>query len=201
MKIHSAEFVAGAYALDQLLVDKLPQIVLAGSSNVGKSSLINQLGRSPKLAMTSSTPGKTGSVNYYRFNKAFYLVDLPGYGYAKVSDAIRQGWVALIEGYLTDNEHLVGSILVVDLRHPAKPDDIGFFEWAKASGTPLIVLANKADKLTKSQQHANRKRLAQDLGIEAEAIIPFSASHGLGRDTLLRALDTMLAPSAQRVSP
>ncbi|MBC7542549.1 MAG: YihA family ribosome biogenesis GTP-binding protein [Candidatus Sericytochromatia bacterium] len=194
MKINHAAFAASAFTLEQLPVDKLPQIALVGGSNVGKSSLINQLGRAPKLALISSTPGKTASINYYKFNNAFYLVDLPGYGYAKVSNETKKSWVELIEGYLDFNERLMGVVLVVDIRHSPKPDDLGFIAWAKKTGMPVIIVANKADKFGRSQQVVNTKRLVAELGVDAADVILFSAADGMGKETLLRFMsDRLLA--------
>ena len=197
MKIHSAAFVASAFTLEQLPVDKLPQIAMVGGSNVGKSSLINQLGRKPNLALISSTPGKTASLNYYRFNNAFYLVDLPGYGYAKVGNATRQAWSELIEGYLDSNERLCGVILVVDIRHSPKPDDLAFIDWARSTNTPVIITANKADKFGRSQQVVQTKRLVSELGVGSEEVVLISAQNGQGKELLLRTMyDRLLARKA-----
>lgn len=189
MKIQQAEFVLSAFTLEQLPADALPQVALVGSSNVGKSSLINQLGRSPKLAHTSGTPGRTASINFYRFNRRFYLVDLPGYGYAKVSASVKAAWGPLIDSYLEENERLKGGILVVDIRHPAKPEALRFSGWAANRGVPVVIVANKADKVSRNEQVNSCRRLAADLAVPLEAVIPFSATTGLGRDPLLRAIE------------
>jgi GTP-binding protein len=199
MKIQSATFVAAAFALDQLPKESLPQVAMIGSSNVGKSSLINQLGRNPKLAHVSSTPGKTASINFYRINDAFHLVDLPGYGYAKVSHTTRESWGPLISGYLTDNPLLMGGVLIIDIRHPPKPDDLEFHAWAQGAGLPMIVAANKADKLGKQEQQKQILRLADDLQRDPSQVMLLSAETGLGKDALLRAIhDQMLAEALKR---
>jgi GTP-binding protein len=199
MKIHSATFVAAAHTLEQLPKEQLPQIAMIGGSNVGKSTLINQIGRSPKLAHVSSTPGKTASINFYRINDAFHLVDLPGYGYAKVSQSIRESWGPLIEGFLVDNPLLAGGILIVDVRHPPKPDDLQFHAWAQETGLPMIVVANKADKLTKQEQQKNLAKLAVNLERDPSEVLLISAETGLGKDVLLRTMhDLMLAEVLKR---
>lgn len=199
MKIHAARFVAAAFTLEQLPKEALPQVAMIGGSNVGKSSLINQLGRSPKLAHVSSTPGKTASINFYRINDAFHLVDLPGYGYAKVAHTTRESWGPLIEGYLTDNPLLVGGVLLIDIRHPPKPDDLQFHAWAREVGLPMIVVANKADKLGKQEQVKQVAALAAELQRDPSEVLLLSAQTGLGKDALLRAIhDQMLADALQR---
>jgi GTP-binding protein len=202
MKIHTATFVAAAFTLEQLPKEQLPQVAMIGASNVGKSSLINQLGRAPKLAHVSSTPGKTASINFYRINDAFHLVDLPGYGYAKVSHTTRESWGPMIEGYLVDNPLLMGCVLIVDLRHPPKPDDLQFHKWAQGAGVPMIVVGNKADKLGKQDQQKNLVRLAADMQRDLSQVMMLSAETGLGKDALLRAIhDQMLADALSRPTP
>lgn len=177
---------ATAYTLDQLQFDDTPQIALAGRSNVGKSSLINALAGRKQLAKTSATPGKTRSVNYYRAQPDnFFLVDLPGYGYARCGKAEQERWAALIEQYLVTAKALRGLVLLLDCRLPPQKSDIALLSFATANGIPLIPILTKADKCTQAEQQKRRKDWAALL--PAAPIITSSARR-IGLDSLWAAM-------------
>ena len=177
-----------AYTLDQLLALPEAQIALAGRSNVGKSSLINALAGRKKLAKVSATPGKTRSVNFYRVEPYnFYLVDLPGYGYAKVSKGERDRWASLVEGYFAQDRNVALVIQLVDMRHKPTADDCTMAKWYRDAGCPVVVVANKLDKLKKSEVEGNLQRIRETLELgEDTPLIPFSAEKGTGKEELLR---------------
>lgn len=177
---------ATAYTLDQLQFDDTPQIALAGRSNVGKSSLINALAGRKQLAKTSATPGKTRSVNYYRAQPDnFFLVDLPGYGYARCGKAEQERWAALIEQYLVTAKALRGLVLLLDCRLPPQKSDIALLSFATANGIPLIPILTKADKCTQAERQKRRKDWAALL--PAAPIITSSARR-IGLDSLWAAM-------------
>ncbi len=184
MKINwnKAEFVRSAVKSADFPRDGLPQIVFSGRSNVGKSSVINRLLNRKNFARVGAAPGKTTHINYFLIDEALYLVDLPGYGYAKVSMAERQRWGKLIETWFNDTSLMA----LVDLRHKPTADDITMGEWYKASGKPYVVVANKLDKVKKSELEGNLQRIRETLELEDEVkIIPFSAEKGDGKEELL----------------
>lgn len=185
MKIKNAEFVISAVGPDQYPDDALPEIALAGRSNVGKSSLINRMINRKNLARTSSTPGKTQHLNYYRINEQLYFVDFPGYGYAKVSKTLRQVWGKMIEQYILERESLRLIMLIVDLRHPPSKDDILMYDWLKHYDMPVMVVATKADKIPRSRHAKHVKIIKQELGMTPEdKFIMFSSEAGIGREEL-----------------
>ena len=163
----------------------LPEIAFAGKSNVGKSSLINNMVCRKSLARTSSEPGKTQTINYYCVNKQFYFVDLPGYGYAKVSRETRGKWGQMIEKYLQTSKTLAAVILLIDIRHEPSENDKLMYEWILANGYRPIIVATKLDKLKRSQVGKAIKLIKDYLGLTTDdAIIKFSAKTGDGRDEL-----------------
>jgi len=166
----------------------LPEVAFAGRSNVGKSSLINKLVRRKKFARVSNTPGRTREINFFRVNDQFVLVDLPGYGYARVSKDMRETWRPLIMGVLTDNPRMRGIVHLLDARHEPSVDDLKMLEFLAELGTPAIIVATKVDKLVKSARDARLAALAAQAGIEADQMIPFSAVTGEGRDELAEAV-------------
>lgn len=185
MKITSAEFIISAVGPAQYPEDGLPEIALAGRSNVGKSSLINKMIQRRNLARTSSQPGKTQHLNYYRINEQLYFVDVPGYGYAKVSKTQRQAWGKMIEAYLQERKPLQLVIQVIDLRHPPTKDDVAMHEWLTHYDIPLCVVATKADKIPRSRWPKHLKEVKTTLGLTAATpLIMFSAETGAGRDEL-----------------
>ncbi|MDF9844062.1 MULTISPECIES: ribosome biogenesis GTP-binding protein YihA/YsxC [unclassified Paenibacillus] len=185
MKVNNAEFIISAVGPDQYPTDALPEIALAGRSNVGKSSLINRMINRKNLARTSSTPGKTQHMNYYRVNQDMYFVDFPGYGYAKVSKTQRASWGKMVEKYMEERETLKLILLVVDLRHPPTSNDKMMFDWLKHYDLPLCVVATKADKIPKTRWPKHIKIMKQELGVlPGDHFIPFSSELGLGREEL-----------------
>ena len=186
----NAEFVRSAASPSQFVRDGLPQIVFAGRSNVGKSSVINRLLGRKNFARVGSAPGKTSQINYFHIDRQAYLVDLPGYGYAKVSKAEKERWGQLMEAYFQDEEELITlGVLIVDARHKPTADDCVMCDWFRQSGCPMIVVANKVDKLKKSEVEANLQLIRDTLQIaEGEPMVAFSAEKGEGKETLLREL-------------
>ncbi|MGN7359889.1 ribosome biogenesis GTP-binding protein YihA/YsxC [Paenibacillus sp. SAF-054] len=185
MKVTQAEFVISAVGPDQYPEDALPEIALAGRSNVGKSSLINRMINRKNLARTSSTPGKTQHLNYYRINEELYFVDFPGYGYAKVSKTQRQAWGKMIEKYLLERETLRMVLLIVDLRHPPTKDDEMMYDWLKHYDIPICVVATKADKIPKSRWPKHVKQMKEALLMrKTDAFVMYSSETGLGKEEL-----------------
>jgi len=187
MKIKSAEFLRSAVNPSGFPAAGLPEVALAGRSNVGKSSLINTLVNRKSLARTSKTPGCTRTINFFIVNGAFYLVDLPGYGYANVPERERENWREMVEGYLEGRDNLRGLLLLVDSRHPLSNLDIQMGEWIKYAGIPSAVVATKADKLSRSQLSQSVKSIKDTLLLgEAVPVVPFSAKSGQGREEVLK---------------
>lgn len=196
MKITSAELAAVAVQRAQYPKPPLPTIAFVGRSNVGKSSLINCLLQRKSLARTSSTPGKTATINFYRVNRAFDLVDLPGYGYAEVSRSKKGQWAQMIEEFLLNYETLHGVVQVIDLRHPPSDLDVQMFEWLQAEGIPTTVVATKADKLGRSKWEAHRKVCAEALLLvdaPREALIVASSELGEAKDRIWTRIGGYLA--------
>ncbi len=186
MIIKNAEFVISAVGPKQYPSDNLPEIALAGRSNVGKSSLINKFINRKNLARTSSKPGKTQTLNYYRINNdLFYFVDLPGYGFAQVSQSIKEKWSRFIDDYLTKRETLTGVIQLVDLRHPPSKDDIAMYDWLMHMHHDVLVVATKCDKISKGQWQKHVKQVREGLKTDkSQQILVFSAETGQGLEEL-----------------
>ncbi len=166
--------------------NKLPEIAFAGKSNVGKSSLINGLLNRKSLARTSSQPGKTQTINFYNVNKEFYFVDLPGYGYAKVSEQEKAKWGKMIENYLHKSKKLRAVFLLIDIRHEPSANDVNMYEWILANGFEPIIIATKLDKIKRSQEQKNIKIIKNKLDIvPGTKIMPFSAQTKQGREEIL----------------
>ena len=171
----------------------LPEIALVGRSNVGKSSLINCLANRKNLARTSSTPGKTATINFYEIGGKFRLVDLPGYGYAKVSRQEKEKWAGMIENYLAKRENLVQVIQLVDARHKPTADDKTMFEWICSYNYEPFVVATKLDKLKKSQIEANLTAIYEELNLNEDSVlIPFSSENRDGRAEVLELIEYVL---------
>ena len=170
-----------------------PEIAFAGKSNVGKSSLINALMNRKSLARTSSQPGKTQTINFYNVNEVMYLVDLPGYGYAKVSQAEKEKWGKLIERYLHGSKMLKAVFLLIDIRHEPSQNDKTMYEWIRYNGYQPIIIATKLDKLKRSQIQKHMKMIRQGLElVPGTQIIPFSAQTKQGRDEIWELMDSLL---------
>lgn len=194
MKISSAEYIISAANPSQFPKDDFPELALVGRSNVGKSSLINRLVGRRSLARTSSTPGKTRLLNFYLINRIWYWVDLPGYGYARVSRSMRQEWKGLIEGYLKNRPQLRGVVQLLDIRHPPSDNDKQMFEWLRHWGLPVVLVATKADKITRGRWPQHLKVIREELGIGSTfPIIVFSAQKGDGVEELGAAIESLLA--------
>lgn len=186
MNLHNAEFIRSVANLNDCPKDQLPQIAFAGRSNVGKSSVINKLLLRKNFARVGEAPGKTTHINYFLIDKAMYLVDLPGYGYAKVPKHEKERWAKLIESYFAAPDLITLGVLIVDLRHKPTANDVTMANWFQQSGRPYVVVANKLDKLKKSEIEPNLKAVRDVLNLEEDIpVIPFSAEKGQGRDELL----------------
>ena len=186
------EFVLSAFKQTQCPPALYPEIAFAGRSNVGKSSLINRLVNRRNLVKVSARPGKTQSLNYFLVDQALYLVDLPGYGYAKVPMAMKIDWQSLIPAYLTGRKKLCCVVVIVDLRHEAKASDRELISWMKSEDLPLLVVYTKADKLTKSLVARQARELDSGLGLFANERLIFSAKSGEGKEELGTTLATFI---------
>lgn len=170
---------------------ELPEVAFAGKSNVGKSSLINALMNRKALARTSASPGKTQTINFYNINDAMYLVDLPGYGYAKVSQSVKEQWGKLIERYLQKSKQLKAVFLLIDIRHDPSANDKMMYDWIVAQGFEPIIIATKLDKIKRSQVAKHLKAVKQGLGlIPGTKVIPFSSVTKQGRDEIWEFVET-----------
>ena len=185
MIIKNAKFVVSLSKLTSFPGQGKPEIAMAGKSNVGKSSLINSLTRNSKLARTSSEPGKTRLVNFYSINDEMFLVDLPGYGFAKTSKNEKSKWGEMIEGYLENSESLKHVLQLVDLRHEPTADDAMMVNYLRHYNIPFTVVATKADKLSKAQRSRNIPVICRKLAVQPWEIIQYSSEDGTGRDKLL----------------
>ena len=189
MKITSADIVISAVKPEQYPESDLPEFALAGRSNVGKSSFINKMLNRKSLARTSSKPGKTQTLNFFIINEMLHFVDVPGYGYAKVSKSERAAWGRMIETYLTSREQLKSALLIVDLRHPPTKDDVMMYDFFKHYGIPVIIIATKADKIPKGKWQKHLKVTKETLDLDPnDEIIVFSSETGQGRDQAWNAL-------------
>lgn len=186
MQFQSAEYVRSAGSPEQFFRDPFPKMVFAGRSNVGKSSVINRLTGRKNLARVGASPGKTRQINYFLIDEKLYLVDLPGYGYAKVSKEERARWARLMERFFRDEGgRVTAGVLIVDIRHKPTADDLTMFQWFRDSGCPLVIVANKLDKLKKREIEPALTCIRETLGLrDADALIPFSAEKGDGKDAL-----------------
>jgi GTP-binding protein len=203
VKIRTVEFVGAIAKAGGPAPQGLPEVAFSGRSNVGKSSLINQLLRRTRtpIARVSNTPGKTREINFFEVDALpdrggepleFFLVDLPGYGYARVPVALRAQWKPLIETYLGQSPDLRGVLQLLDVRHDPTEEDLQMLRFLAELGTPTLVVLTKVDKLKRSQREKKVRRLADRLELDMEQILPFSAVTGEGRDTLLTAIEGLL---------
>ena len=186
INFQQAEFIRSATAPKDFPRDGLPQVAFAGRSNVGKSSVINRLLGRKNFARVGAAPGKTVHINYFLIDKTLYLVDLPGYGYAKVSKAERDRWGRLMEDYFADRELMTFGAMIVDARHKPTADDCTMAQWYRDAGCPFVVVANKLDKLKKREIESNLLTIRETLELdESVKLIPFSAEKGEGKQELL----------------
>ncbi|MCH1627624.1 ribosome biogenesis GTP-binding protein YihA/YsxC [Fredinandcohnia quinoae] len=193
MKVTSAEIVISAVKPEQYPDVELPEFALAGRSNVGKSSFINKMINRKSLARTSSKPGKTQTLNFYLINELLHFVDVPGYGYAKVSKTERAAWGKMIETYLTKREQLKAVVQIVDLRHPPSKDDILMYDFVKHYDIPVIIIATKADKIPKGKWDKHAKVVRETLDLDPnDRLIKFSSETGLGKEEAWAALQSFM---------
>ncbi len=189
MNYQKVEFRISAARADQFARDGIPQIAFAGRSNVGKSSVINRVLQRKKMAYVGGSPGKTIHINYFLVDDTAYLVDLPGYGYAKVSQAEKARWARLMEDYFSSGLITLG-ILIVDARHTPTANDMTMAKWFQDTGCPFIVVANKLDKLKKREIEPNLRTIREKLSLSEETLLlPFSAEKGTGRDELVARIE------------
>ena len=197
MTIRSAKF---AHSLDRLRPfpgQGMPEIAMAGKSNVGKSSMINSLLGNSKLARISSEPGKTRLVNFYRVNDQFWLVDLPGYGFAKAPKAERERWAAMIEGYLEGSGHLKRVLHLVDIRHAPTREDQMMVDYLRHYDIPFTVVATKADKLSKAARGRSIPVICRTLAVQPWEVVPYSSEDGTGREKVLDILEKEIADGCE----
>ena len=191
--IRSLEFVGGMASVGGWRPPaELPEVAFAGRSNVGKSSLLNRLVHRKKFARVSNTPGRTREVNFFKVNESFLLVDLPGYGYARVSKERRAEWRPLIESYLRSTDQLRGVVQLLDSRHDPSGDDMQMLDYLGELGVPTIIVLTKIDKLTAKDRQHQRSAIAGAIGADDDQIIAFSATTGEGRDELAEAIEGLL---------
>jgi GTP-binding protein len=201
MKVTSASFVKSAFERSHWTRDGRPEIAFMGRSNVGKSSMINSLLRVKGLARASNTPGRTQSLNFFLINERFHFVDLPGYGFARVPREVREAWGALVTDYLANRDTLVLSIHIVDSRHEPTSLDLQLREWLASNGKPFLTVATKSDKLSQNESHKNLARARKVLDAAAGGggaggeLVAYSATTGLGRERVWRAIEEALASS------
>src|SRR5437763_1018250 len=197
LNVVSLEFLGGMASPAGWRPDPtLPEIAFAGRSNVGKSSLINRLLRRSKAARVSNTPGRTREINFFRINEQFVLVDLPGYGYARVSKAKQADWRPMIDGYIRRSPMLRGIVHLLDARRDPSDDDILMLDFLAETGIPTMVAITKVDKFSKTRAVERVKAIQASLGLEEDQVIPFSAVTGEGRDDLAEAVLALVATTA-----
>lgn len=193
MHVHSVDFLKSVYKLSQLPDADRPEVAFAGRSNVGKSSFINALVGRKRLAQVSKEPGRTQSINFYILNDAFYFVDLPGYGYARVPIPVRKQWKDLVEGYLRKRANLRAVIVIFDIRRLPKQEDISLLSWFDAHGIPFIIVLSKADKLSSNKRREQLIRIGELLSVRIGDMIQFSATTGEGKEAVWEKLQSVIS--------
>lgn len=192
INFNKVEFILSAASEKQFVRDGMPQLAFAGRSNVGKSSVINRLVNRKNFARVGASPGKTSQINYFKIDGKLYLVDLPGYGYAKVSAAEKEKWGKMIEGYLHNSKELRAVFLLVDIRHKPSANDKQMYDWICHNGYEPVIIATKLDKLKRSQVAKSLKEIRIGLGLPKEGkILPFSAETKQGRDEIWALIDEL----------
>jgi GTP-binding protein len=200
--IRSLEFLGGmASAGGWRPESMLPEVAFAGRSNVGKSSLLNRLFHRKKMARVSNTPGRTREINFFKVNGNFVLVDLPGYGYARIAKEKKAEWRPMIERFMRYSSELRGIVLLLDARHDPTDDDIQMLDFLSELGVPAIIVLTKVDKLSAKERPKRIDAISRSLGLEDDQTIPFSAVTGEGRDDLGRAIDSLLTQPSWRAAP
>lgn len=200
--IRSLEFIGPMASADGWRpASELPEVAFAGRSNVGKSSLLNRLVRRKAFARVSNTPGRTREINFFKVNERFVLVDLPGYGYARISKTRKAEWLPLIEGYLRQATALRGVVQLLDVRHAASSDDLQMLDFLADVGVPTIVALTKIDKLRARELPVRMRELALQLQVDEEQMIPFSATTNVGRDELAAAVVSLVEQPSWREAP
>ncbi|CAM3108318.1 ribosome biogenesis GTP-binding protein YihA/YsxC [Filibacter tadaridae] len=183
MKVHNVEMIMSAVRPEQYPAEGYPEFALAGRSNVGKSSFINKMIGRKSLARTSSTPGKTQTLNFYKIEEQLFFVDVPGYGYARVSKSSRETWGRMIEEYLVGREHLRAVIQIIDLRHPPTKDDCAMYDFLVHYNIPAIVIATKADKIPRGKWEKHKKIVREGLNLrKSDPLLLFSSAKPMGMD-------------------
>ncbi len=186
LNVNMAEFIKSAASPAQFIRSSMPSVVFAGKSNVGKSSVINRMLNRKNFARVGASPGKTVHVNYFHIDGRLYFVDLPGYGYAKVSQSERERWGKLMEQFFAERDRITLGVMIVDARHKPTADDLTMAQWFKDSGCRLVIVANKLDKLKKSEIEPNLRLIRETLELpDSVPLIPFSAEKGQGREALM----------------
>ena len=198
VNLQKTEFILSAASPKDFLRDGLPQVAFAGRSNVGKSSVINRLLNRKNFARVGAAPGKTIHINYFKIDGTFYLVDLPGYGYAKVSKSERDRWGKLMETYFAHPELMTLGVMIVDARHKPTADDCTMAQWFKDTGRPMVVVANKLDKLKKSEMAARKEEFEKICApYGCQGVVLTSAENGLGMDELRALLEASMTPETE----
>lgn len=195
MEITNATFITSLAQYAEQPPIQLPQLAVVGKSNVGKSSLINMLCNRRKLCKISSTPGKTRLINVFLINEAFHLIDLPGYGFAKVDKAEKKRWGEMMEGYFSRSTLLVHALHLVDIRHEPTADDVAMNRYFRAMGIPFSVIATKADKISRGARSRQLAPICRAMLVQPWEILPFSSEDGTGRDELLAKIESIMFPA------
>lgn len=199
MQITNAKFYKSVFKFEECPQLRQPEVAFSGRSNVGKSSLINRITRQNKLARTSNSPGRTQSLNYYNIDDKFYLVDLPGYGFANVPQKVKEEWAELIDNYLHYRENLLGIVQIIDARHKPTKDDKMMVEWLKASGLSFLIAATKVDKISNNKRAKQKKVIYKELQLDkSDNFIFFSAETGEGTKAVYNYLNDLLEMAGDR---
>lgn len=192
LKVKNAEYVKSVNSIADLPENRFPEIAFAGRSNVGKSSVLNKLANMRNLAKISHTPGKTRQINFFLVNENLHFVDLPGYGYAKVSKSIQENWGKLIEEYLEKSQNLKGVVLLIDARHEPFEADLQLLEWLDFYQREKLVVLTKIDKLSRSALLLNVKSISKILNLNSDSLVLFSAKTGEGKEKILNWISDLL---------